>query len=101
MDRGATTWENNSPSPASQPSAQASSLNATPGQNQPKIYPQPQPRSQLQPKSQSQTQDTTQVKANNSLEDGSEYHHHSAEGTLKITIPFKCMTFYININPLH
>lgn len=85
MDRGTTTWELNSPSPVSQPSAQASSSNAAPGQNQPKTYPQPQPRSQLQAKSQSQTQDTTQAKANNSLEDSSEH----SEGTLKITTPFK------------
>lgn len=100
-NRGATIWENSSPAPASQPSAQASSSNAVPGENQPKPYPQPQPRAQLQAKPPSQIQNATQLKANSSPEDSSEQPEHSSEATLKITIPFKRMMFYININPLH
>lgn len=100
VNRAATMWENSSPAPGNQSSAQVSSSNAALGENQPKLYPQPQPRSQLQAKSQSQTQNATHLKADNSPEDGSE-QPHSPEATLKITTPFKRMMFYININPLH
>ncbi|KAG7325163.1 hypothetical protein KOW79_011479 [Hemibagrus wyckioides] len=89
MNRGATIWENSSPAPASQPSAQASSSNAVPGENQPKPFPQPQPRAQLQAKPPSQIQNATQLKANSSPEDSLEQPEHSSEATLKITTPFK------------
>ncbi|KAM9462010.1 SH3 domain-binding protein 1 [Clarias gariepinus] len=83
-NRGSTTWDGSNPSPDSQPPAQASSSDAALGEKQPKPHPQPLPRSQLQAKS--QIQDATQLKTNDSPDDGLE---HSPEGTLKITTPFK------------
>ncbi|KAI5103232.1 SH3 domain-binding protein 1 isoform X1, partial [Silurus meridionalis] len=101
MNRGATICENSSPAPASPPSAQASSSNVAPGENQPKSFPQPQPRSQLQAKSQSQTQNPIQLKANNSSEDGSEQLLHSFEATLKITTPFKPRRSFVQHRPIN